>query len=188
MRIGYYDAMRMIEGRNHEEIWGEGGEDCEVSEIEVFNSGEQKSFDEVIIINNTPHHLKTHKAPFRGTNDSIIGTVGVAQDLTSMLNLNLEIGIFMEAMPFPLILTGDDGKVIHANNKFLEMFGECHEDLIGAYYTAWSDWAFEDASDFIGNTFRYAHGEQNLLIQFTETPLTDSFGQPIGMVRAFMDR
>ena len=180
-------TRRMIEGRNHEEIWGEGGEDCEVSEIEVFNSGEQKSFDEVIIINNTPHHLKTHKAPFRGTNDSIIGTVGVAQDLTSMLNLNLEIGIFMEAMPFPLILTGDDGKVIHANNKFLEMFGECHEDLIGAYYTAWSDWAFEDASDFIGNTFRYAHGEQNLLIQFTETPLTDSFGQPIGMVRAFMD-
>lgn len=180
-------TRRMIEGRNHSEIWGGEDDDCSASEAEVLATGQQRSFDEVIVINNTPHHLKTHKVPFKGANGSIVGTLGVAQDLTSMLNLNLEIGIFVEAMPFPLIITADNGKITHVNNKFLEMFKECRDDLIDAYYIAWSDWAFEDVSDFIGNTFRYAHGDQNLLIQFTETPLTDSFGQPIGMVRAFID-
>lgn len=180
-------TRRMIEGRYHGEIWGEDDEGCKASEIEVLNSGEQRSFDEVITINNTPHHLKTHKVPFKGANGSIVGTLGVAQDLTSMLNLNLEIGMFVDAMPFSLILTGDDGRITHANNHFLEMFKECRDDLIGAYYAAWSAWAFEDVSEFMGSTFRYAHGDQKLLIQVTETPLTDSFGQPIGMVRAFID-
>lgn len=180
-------TRKMIEGSRYSEIWGGEDDDCAASEMEVLNTGQQRSFDEVIVIDNTPHHLKTHKVPFRGANGSIVGTLGVAQDLTSMLNLNLEIAIFLEAMPFPLIITGEDGKISHANDKFLEMFRECRDDLIGASYSAWRVWAFEDVSGFIGNTFRYAHGEQDLLIQFTETPLTDSFGQPIGMVLAFMD-
>ncbi len=180
-------TRKMIEGSSHSEIWGDGDEDCKTSEMEVLNSGEQRSFDEIIVIDNTPHHLKTHKVPFRDANGSIIGTLGLAQDLTSMLDLNLEIGIFVEAMPFPILITGENGKISHVNDKFLEMFNECRGDLIGAAYNAWRDWAFEDVDGFIGNTFRYAHGDRDLLLQFTEMPLTDSFDQPIGMVQAFMD-
>lgn len=180
-------TRKMIEGKRHNEIWGGEEDDCLASEMEVLNSGQARSFDEVIIIDNIPHHLKTHKIPFKGVNGSVVGTLGVAQDLTNMLNLNLELGIFVEAMPFPLILTEENGKITHVNNKFLEMFKENRDDLIGAYYPEWSNWAFDNVSDFIGNVYRYAHDNENLLIQFTETPLSDSFGQSIGMVLAFMD-
>lgn len=180
-------TRKMIEGCSHSEIWGEGEEDCKATELDVLDSGQQGSFDEVVVIDNAPHHLKTHKVPFRDANGSIVGTLGVAQDLTSMLNLNLEIGIFVEAMPFPLLIMGENGKISHVNDKFLEMFDECRSDLIGAAYKAWRDWAFEDVAGFIGNTFRYVHGDRDLLIHCTEMPLTDSFGQPIGMVQAFMD-
>lgn len=180
-------TRKMIEGKSHSEIWG--GEDagCAVSELEVLNAAEQRTFDEILVINDVPHHLKTHKAPFQGPNGTIVGTLGVAQDLTNILNLNMEIGIFVEAMPFPLILTRDDGKITYANNKFLEMFNECRDDLIDTQYSAWHEWAFENISDLIGNTLHFVHGGKNLLIQLTETPLTDSFGDPIGMVRVFMD-
>lgn len=180
-------TRKMIEGKSHNEIWGGEDDNCAASEMEVLNSGQQRSFDEVIIINNVPHHLKTHKMPFRGTNGSIVGTLGVAQDLTNMFNLNLELGMFVEAMPFPLILTEESGKITHVNDKFLEMFKECRDDLIGAYYPEWSEWAFDNVSGYIGNIYRYSHDNDDLLIQFTETPLNDSFGQPIGMVLAFMD-
>lgn len=180
-------TRKMIEGSSHSEIWGGEDDDCSATELDVLNSGQKKSFDEIIVIDNAPHHLKTHKVPFKGINGAIVGTLGVAQDLTSMLNLNLEIGIFVEAMPFPLLIIGENGKISHVNDKFLKMFNECRDDLIGADYANWRDWAFEGVSGFIGNTFRYAHDDRNLLIQLAETPLNNSFGQPIGMVQAFMD-
>ncbi len=66
-----------------------------------------------------------------------------------MLDLNLEIGIFVEAMPFPILITGENGKISHVNDKFLEMFNECRGDgPIGAAYNAWRDWAFEDVDGF----------------------------------------
>lgn len=180
-------TRRMIEGSHHSDIWGGEDEDCNASELEVLAAGQQRSFDEVLVINNTPHHLKTHKVPFKGANGAIVGTLGVAQDLTSMLNLDLELGIFVEAMPFPLLIVGEGGQITQVNNKFLEMFGERRDDLIGASYSSWSEWAFEDAPDFIGKIFRYIHSNPVLLIQFTETPLIDSFDQSVGMVLAFMD-
>lgn len=180
-------TRKMIEGKHHSEIWGGEDDDCAASEMEVLTSGQQRSFDEVLVINDVPHHLKTHKVPFKGTSGSIVGTLGVAQDLTSMLNLNLELGIFVEAMPFPIILAENSGKITHVNDKFLEMFKECRDDLIGACYPDWSAWAFDNVSGLIGNIYRYAHDDGDLLIKFSETLLNDSFGQPIGMVLAFMD-
>lgn len=180
-------TRKMVEGKTHVEIWGEDDSVCAASEMEVLNAGEKRAFDEILVIGGTPHHLKTYKAPFRGPGGTIVGTLGVAQDLTSLLNLNMEMGIFLEAMPFPLILTCDNGLIIHVNNRFLEMFDESSEDLIGANYEAWKDWAFEDVSELIGNVLHFTHNEKNLLVQIMETPLKDSFGEFVGMVRAFQD-
>lgn len=181
-------TRKMIEGKSHFEIWGGEETDCVSSELEVLNAAEQRTFEEVLIIDDSPHHLKTSKTPLRGPDGMVVGTLGVAQDLTNILNLNMEMGIFVEAMPFPLLLTCDSGRITHVNDKFLEMFHECRDDIIGSYYSAWSEWAFENASDdFIGDTLCFVHARQKLLLHIAETSLTDSFGERIGMVRAFLD-
>lgn len=180
-------TRKMIEGKSHSDIWGGEDSGCAASEMEVLNAAEQRTFDEILVINDAPHHLKTYKAPFLGPNGSIGGTLGVAQDLTNILNLNREMGIFVEAMPFPLLLTRDDDKIIYANSNFLEMFNECQADLIDTSYNSWHEWAFDNLTDFADNTLHFGHDGKNLLIQLTETSLTDSFGDLVGMVRVFKD-
>lgn len=180
-------TRKMIEGRVHSEIWGGDDSDCVSTELEVVNAAEKRSFDEILMIADKPHHLKTHKTPFTNYSGAIIGTLGVAQDLTNILNLNLEISLFMEAMPFPLLLTSDDNRVTHVNQKFLDMFDECRDDMVGTLYDSWSEWAFAKSSSFMGESLSFNHDDKDLILQLTETTLTNSFGEPIGMVRAFHD-
>lgn len=180
-------TRKMILGKTHREIWGEEDSSCVDSEMEVLNSQEKRSFNEILVINDVPHHLQTHKIPFRDLNGNIVGTLGVAQDLTNLLNLNTEIGMFIEAMPFSLILTDADDKVTHVNDNFLKIFDECRSDMINTDYNAWSEWAFERLSDVTGLTFRFKHTEKELIIQLIKTQLKNCFDEVIGTVRAFID-
>lgn len=181
-------TKRMIEGKKHSAIWGGDDNACAESENQVIRSKKSEEFEEILVIENKKYRLQTFKAPFFGPNNEILGTLGVAHDITNLMNLSNELEIFIEAMPFPLILVKENEKITHVNEKFLEIFNEKREDLVDTNYPDWAEWAFEPfhaGPDM--DAMRFKHKNEKLLVAISSTPLKDIFGNIIGTVYAFRD-
>lgn len=82
-------TMDQIEGRGHYYIWdiepdeyAKGEFICMESEFEVMDKRETCIFDEMVKIGGDMKQLKTYKAPLFDVDGSVMGTVGVAMDVT----------------------------------------------------------------------------------------------------------
>lgn len=82
-------TMEQIEGRGHYYIWdidpdeyAKGEFICMESEYEVMEKRETCIFDETVKIGDSMRELKTYKAPLFDLDGSVMGTVGVAMDVT----------------------------------------------------------------------------------------------------------
>ncbi|MCM1127389.1 MAG: sensor domain-containing diguanylate cyclase [Lachnospiraceae bacterium] len=82
-------TMEQVEGRGHYYIWdiepdeyAKGEFICMESEFEVMNKKETCIFDETVKIRDEMRQLKTYKSPLFDLDGSVMGTVGVATDIT----------------------------------------------------------------------------------------------------------
>lgn len=82
-------TMEQIEGRGHYYIWdiepdeyAKGEFICMESEFEVMSKKETCIFDENVKIRDEMRQLKTYKSPLFDLDGSVMGTVGVAMDVT----------------------------------------------------------------------------------------------------------
>ncbi len=82
-------SMEQIEGRGHYYIWdidpdeyAKGEFICMESEYEVMENRETCIFDETVKIGDSMRELKTYKAPLFDLDGSVMGTVGIATDVT----------------------------------------------------------------------------------------------------------
>lgn len=85
-------TMEQIEGRGHYYIWDIDPEEyakgefiCMESEYEVMDKRETCIFDEDVKIGDEMRKLKTYKSPLMDLDGSVMGTVGVAIDVTQEL-------------------------------------------------------------------------------------------------------
>lgn len=85
-------TMEQIEGRGHYYIWdiqpdeyAKGEFICMESEFEVMDKRETCIFDEDVKISDEMRKLKTYKSPLFDLDGSVMGTVGVALDVTDLL-------------------------------------------------------------------------------------------------------
>ena len=85
-------TMEQIEGRGHYYIWDLTPDDyakgefiCMESEFEVMDKRETCVFDEDVKISDEMRKLKTYKSPLYDIDGSVMGTVGVAIDVTDLL-------------------------------------------------------------------------------------------------------
>ena len=85
-------TMEQIEGRGHYYIWdiqpdeyAKGEFICMESEFEVMDKRETCIFDEDVKISDEMRKLKTYKSPLFDLDGSVMGTVGVALDVTDLV-------------------------------------------------------------------------------------------------------
>lgn len=85
-------TMEQIEGRGHYYIWDLTPDDyakgefiCMESEFEVMDKRETCIFDEDVKISDEIRKLQTYKTPLFDLDGSVMGTVGVALDVTDLL-------------------------------------------------------------------------------------------------------
>ena len=85
-------TMEQIEGRGHYYIWdiqpdeyAKGEFICMESEFEVMDKRETCIFDEDVKIGDEMRKLKTYKSPLFDLDGSVMGTVGVALDVTDVV-------------------------------------------------------------------------------------------------------
>lgn len=183
-----------VENSTHEEIWGisETGNDnaCQGTDQAAIDSGETVVAEEVVETADGKRLFKTIKTPILGLHGEVLGTVGLAHDITNMLNFNMELELFIEIMPFPLIICDQDDHIIKANAKFLEFF---ETQMASVLDVGWRDWYEENILHEISPTGeaiykRFVHADGSIsFLKMISHEMNDMFGDYQGVIIVFED-
>ncbi|MCM1523044.1 MAG: response regulator [Ruminococcus sp.] len=135
-------TMEQIEGQTHAYIWGVATDDpsCIESEAEVMNTKKTFVSEEKVRSSEGEKLLATYKSPLYDIDGSIMGTVGVAIDITqertyqeyiTQRNNNLE-AIFTNMDCGILCHTVDGSKILNVNHAALSILGYSSEEELTA--------------------------------------------------------
>jgi PAS domain S-box-containing protein len=187
-----------IEGRGHYYIWdlepdeyAQGEYICLESEEIVLNKKETCLFDETVKCGDELRKFKTYKSPIFDTDDSVIGTVGFAHDVTDLQNLLIELNILIESLPFAVMITDKDRTITSVNQRFIDNFTLDRAEVIGKpvdslldgtdTFTRNKRWIFEREKESIRLL------SENRVLKIQEEKLLDIFGILAGYIHLFMD-
>ncbi|MBU3136831.1 EAL domain-containing protein [Clostridium gasigenes] len=125
-------TMEQIKGRGDHYVWdGNVGDRCREYDLEVMSKRKQVVFDEVIIGKKGYRQFNIHKAPVIDGADEVIGTIGVARDITELKNKDAKLQMLMDNLPFPVWLSDTSGVYLNGNKQFTQYFDINIDELIG---------------------------------------------------------
>lgn len=133
-----------IEGKDHFDIWDipkpeyeKGGYICMESEEDVRKAGKTILLYEKVKNRNGFRRLNTYKSPLYDEDGEMMGTVGIAHDITDLENIDIELQLIINAMQFAILISNKNDDIINVNNKFVEYFN-IEKDVIVKYnYRSW---------------------------------------------------
>ncbi|MGL6227697.1 MAG: sensor domain-containing protein [Culicoidibacterales bacterium] len=112
-------SMATIYGNSDDFVWdGAIGKQCREYDLRVMNQREKVVFEEVIPGTLGRRHFKVYKAPVFGLDKSVIGTIGIAKDITDALNEQSRGKVLIENLPFAVCLRDLNGTIIQMNQKY----------------------------------------------------------------------
>ena len=188
-------TKEQIYKRGHYYIWDipreeyEKGEYvCLESEDLVVEARKTCIFDEKIKTKNGMRQFKTYKSPLIDVDDSIFGTCGVAHDVTDLHNMNNELDVIVDSMPFAVIVNDNKGVIVNVNDEFNQMFGST-EDVTGMNVNQWVEKYLTGRIKRIPDTdeFLLNNGKEIKTISFKRQNINDIFGEVIGSMGVFRD-
>ena len=188
-------TKEQIYKRGHYYIWDipreeyEKGEYvCLESEDIVVEARKTCIFDEKIKTKNGMRQFKTYKSPLIDLDGSIFGTCGIAHDVTDLHNINNELDVIIEGMPYAVVVNDNNDVIVNANKEFDLMFG-IHEDLTGMTVKEWVSKYLNgrvkklpDKDEFLLND-----GDEIRTISFKQQNINDIFGEAIGSMTIYRD-
>lgn len=181
-----------VEGRGHYYIWDIKQEEYEQGEYVCLETEEivlQKRktcvFDEKVKTKHGMRQLKTYKSPIFDDEHQLIGTVGIAQDVTDMENMGAELEVILRNLPFAVLLTNEAGIIINANENCSQYFSVDRETLLGQEYASWKhknlfDMGEINAKGYADATLFVNGRARNMEIY--EQPIYDVFGTAVGVL------
>jgi len=133
-----------IQGKHHCYIWDIPEEDfekgefvCQETERAVMESKKTILSDEIVKCKDGLRQLKTYKSPIFDMHNNVIGTVGIAHDVTDLCNMNAEIQTVLEHMPFAILFYDPKGIILNVNKRFTDYFKIDKEKMLGKDYESW---------------------------------------------------
>ena len=188
-------TKEQIYKRGHYYIWDipreeyEKGEYvCLESEDLVVEARKTCVFDEKIKTKGGMRQFKTYKSPLIDVDESIFGTCGVAHDVTDLHNMNNELDVILESVPFAVIVYDNNNIIVNVNKEFDLMFG-VHEDLTRIAVADWIDRYVSGKVKKVPNRneFLLNYGSEVRTVSFNQQNITDIFGESIGSMVIFHD-
>ena len=166
---------------------------CAESDGIVVNSKKRGSFFETVETVNGIRRFSTVKSPFFDDAGEVVGTVGIATDITDVLNLGSEIQLIIDQMPFGIILHAEDGRIFKSNSfvkKVLNAEG-IKEDAQKNIYTIKQQlvskgWENALLSKSHKDIIRYNNGRRQWFM-VNRSELKDVFGHKIGYLATYED-
>lgn len=161
---------------------------CLESEEVVIRAGETCLFDEKVKTKSGMRQFKTYKSPLIDKHGECFGTCGIAKDVTDLHNINNELQIVLESMPFAVMVEDFRGVTVSCNSKFSEFFPQVAE-MVGSSCAQWKRSILDDGAllknGSVEITANTEDGERILIVN--EEPITDIFHEQIGVVNIFRD-
>jgi transcriptional regulator with PAS, ATPase and Fis domain len=100
-----------------------GGERKKLLLTRIFTNKKKTClFDETVKCGDELRKFKTYKSPIFNTDGKVIGTVGLARDVTDLKNLMIELNILIESLPFAVMVTDKNRIITSVNQKFIDNF------------------------------------------------------------------
>lgn len=130
-------SRQQVEGRGHYYIWdlepeeyAQGEFVCLETDNIVMNSREAGVFDEMVKAPQGMRQFKTRKAPLFNMDGSVMGTVGIAHDVTDIANMTAELDLVLQSIPYAVIILDADRHIVNFNERFKKLFGIGPTDYI----------------------------------------------------------
>ena len=144
-----------IEGKHEREIYGldPNDEGCGESDNYVRTTGLTNYFEESMPgADGQSHHLQVTKTPWKDGQGRIIGTVGLAKDVTDLLNQEKKFETFLDSMDLGVAIADKNGTIIEINDTFRDLIkngardpvGKSFEDVIGSVSRSVKDYQEND--------------------------------------------
>ena len=178
-----------IQGRGHYYIWDIEPEDyavgeyiCLESEEVVLQSRETCVFDEKVKSRLGMRQFKTYKSPLFDEDGELMGTVGIAHDVTDLGNMMVELKIILRSMPFAIMVYDHKGVVTDINRRFEEYFQIEPEEIIGKDFNEWRKAIIKNpkTNDSGKLEIRLANSGIERIVEISEEPIVDVFDSFIG--------
>lgn len=192
-------TKQQVEGRGHYYIWDITPEEyatgeyvCLESEDETMEAGRTCLFDEQVKTKRGMRQFKTYKSPLYDEDGSIMGTVGIAHDVTDLGNISTELEILINALPFSLVVEDADGTILNANRETERCFKLDKRRIIGDNISGWRHLVFgeELASQREvreESEFEAVIGGERKVLEMSKTPIMDVFDNETGLLRIYRD-
>ncbi|MEG0758081.1 MAG: PAS domain S-box protein, partial [Raoultibacter sp.] len=192
-------TKEQIEGRGHYYIWditpdeySQGEYVCLESE-EITMAGDKTClFDELVKTKKGMRQFKTYKSPLFDYDGSVMGTVGIAHDITDLSNIEAELELFTDSMPYAVVVLDSENTIINVNEKAEEYFAVERANVLGGDFGEWRRLVLGDAvieaNDFSDSSFFTATIEGvKKTFEINQRTISDVFGNTTGDLRIYRD-
>lgn len=192
-------TKEQVEGRGHYYIWDITPEEyasgeyvCLESETETMESGRTCLFDEQVKTKRGMRQFKTYKSPLIDEDGRVMGTVGVAHDVTDLDNIATELGILINAVPFAVVVEDASSTITNVNRTAESYFSISRSDVVGGKIKDWRRIVFGDkladereiqeSAEFTASI----NGVEKSF-EMKKEPIVDVFGNQTGQLRLYRD-
>lgn len=184
-------------GRGHYYIWdlepdeyASGEYVCLETEEEVIRKGKTCLFDEKVLSKNGLRQFKTYKSPLMNRWGEMVGTVGIAKDVTDMQNLSQELSLVLSGIPLAALVADSSGAIVFLNDKFCDYFSISREQAQNMTYPEICQMVGVSAEEMSRKEMSEIHvqrGGTRRIIQVQQQSLHDIFNNHFGNFFLGMD-
>lgn len=157
---------------------------CLESEEIVINARETCLFDEKVKTKKGMRQFKTYKSPLIDEDGTIFGTCGIANDVTAQHNINSELEVILDSMPFAVVIDDEKEDVIAVNRLFHKYFPD-YSGIVGTNISAWKNNVMQGKLE--DNEIVIEHGRDSMIIDCSVKPIYSIFDEIIGNAIILID-
>lgn len=188
-----------IEGHDHYHIWGIDKQEYENSDYVcldtdsiIIQTKKPNVFDEKVAGSDGFRQLRTYKAPVLDKHGELVGTIGVARDITEFKNMDAKLELILHTMPFAVVITDKNERILTVNQKFEYFFQMKREDVVGHPCVIQQT---SQGTSIPPNLLYYDPGKEIHLwvnqsestLEINQEPILDFFGNHTGTLYIFRD-
>ncbi|MEG2140108.1 MAG: diguanylate cyclase [Bilophila sp.] len=191
-----------IQGRDHYFIWDIDREEytkgeyiCLDTDQAVLAARKTCFFTEHVKSKYGMRQFRTYKSPLFDETGTIMGTVGIAHDVTDLGNMDAELDLLVRSLPFAILVKDEHERIVKVNTKFEEYFHIAAKDIVGKTYPLWRDCILSKRG-IVRFLERNNDGHREIVLRINATSrileiheeqIVDVFHTVIGQINMFRD-
>ncbi len=137
-----------VVGKNDLDVWPLAlAEAYRADDVAVIAAGTQTVVEEQIADVDGIRWFETYKSPVFGPDGNIVGTTGIARDITERkraeemrLRSERKLGQILDLAPDPIVVTNIAGEITFVNQAYCELVGHQRSEIVGRHAAEFELW------------------------------------------------